>query len=51
MKRKFLGILCFISILVMASECDNLLIFIISHLIACIVLGICAKILLGDYND
>jgi len=40
-----LAIVCFISILVMASDCGNIKAFIISHIAALAVLTICSLLL------
>ena len=40
-----LAIICFISILIMASDCENIKVFVISHIVALAVLTICSLLL------
>ena len=47
-----LGIIAFLSLMVMGSDCDNLIVFIYTHLIAVGVFGLTTSLLIkyGDLN-
>lgn len=44
--RNILAIICFIAIFIMASECENTIIFILSHILAISIFGICSTLLI-----
>lgn len=48
--RYTLGFICLGAILVGTSECEDIKVFMISHIIACIVLFVFGSILVKDIN-